>query len=52
MRSGDTGPDLDLDPRQRRAGLYRTALLDNHGYVSPATMNLVEEALREFLELP
>src|SRR5215510_2333443 len=32
--------------------LDRTALRDNHGYVSPATMNLVEDALRDFLELP
>jgi mRNA interferase MazF len=31
--------------------LDRTALRDNHGFVSPATMNLIEEALREFLEL-
>lgn len=30
----------------------RTALRDNHGFVSHATMSLVEEALREFLELP
>jgi mRNA interferase MazF len=32
--------------------LDRTALRDNHGFVSHNTMNLVEEALREFLELP
>ena len=32
--------------------LDRTALRDNHGFVSHATMTLVEEALREFLELP
>jgi mRNA interferase MazF len=32
--------------------LDRTALRDNHGYVSPATMSLIEAALREFLELP
>jgi len=32
--------------------LDRTALRDNHGFVSHATMNVVEEALREFLELP
>lgn len=32
--------------------LDRTALRDNHGFVSPTTMNEVEEALREFLELP
>ena len=32
--------------------LDRTALRDNHGFVSHATMNAVEVALREFLELP
>ncbi len=32
--------------------LDRTALRDNHGYVSHATMNAIEAALREFLELP
>jgi mRNA interferase MazF len=32
--------------------LDRSALRDNHGFVSPATMNAVEDALREFLELP
>jgi mRNA-degrading endonuclease toxin of MazEF toxin-antitoxin module len=32
--------------------LDRTALRDNHGFVSHATMNVAEEALREFLELP
>lgn len=32
--------------------LDRTALRDNHGFVSYATMNAVEAALREFLELP
>lgn len=32
--------------------LDRTALRDNHGFVSHDTMNLIEEALREFLELP
>ncbi len=32
--------------------LDRTALRDNHGLVTNATMNAVEEALREFLELP
>jgi mRNA interferase MazF len=32
--------------------LDRTALRDNHGFVSHATMNAVETALREFLELP
>jgi mRNA-degrading endonuclease toxin of MazEF toxin-antitoxin module len=32
--------------------LDRTALRDNHGFVSHTTMNTVEEALREFLELP
>ncbi|WP_432839794.1 type II toxin-antitoxin system PemK/MazF family toxin [Dactylosporangium sp. CA-092794] len=32
--------------------LDRTALRDNHGFVSHATMNAVEAALREFLELP
>lgn len=32
--------------------LDRSALRDNHGFVSHATMNAVENALREFLELP
>ena len=32
--------------------LDRTALRDNHGFVSQETMNAVETALREFLELP
>jgi len=32
--------------------LDRTALRDNHGFISNATMNAVEAALREFLELP
>jgi mRNA interferase MazF len=32
--------------------LDRTALRDNHGFVSHDTMNAVEAALREFLELP
>ena len=32
--------------------LDRTALRDSHGFVSHATMNEVEHALREFLELP
>jgi mRNA interferase MazF len=32
--------------------LDRAALRDNHGFVSQATMNAVENALREFLELP
>ena len=32
--------------------LDRSALRDNHGFVSHATMNAVEAALREFLELP
>lgn len=32
--------------------LDRGALRDNHGFVSHATMNAVEEALREFLDLP
>jgi mRNA-degrading endonuclease toxin of MazEF toxin-antitoxin module len=32
--------------------LDRTALRDNHGFVSDRTMNAVEDALREFLELP
>jgi mRNA interferase MazF len=30
----------------------RTALRDNHGFVSHATMTAVEDAVREFLELP
>jgi mRNA interferase MazF len=30
----------------------RSALRDSHGFVSHATMNAVEDALREFLELP
>jgi len=32
--------------------LDRTALRDNHGFISHETMNSVETALREFLELP
>ena len=32
--------------------LDRTALRDNHGFVSHGTMAAVEDALREFLELP
>lgn len=32
--------------------LDRSALRDNHGFVSLATMNAVETELREFLELP
>ena len=32
--------------------LDRTALRDNHGFVSHTTMNAIEAALREFLELP
>jgi mRNA-degrading endonuclease toxin of MazEF toxin-antitoxin module len=32
--------------------LDRTALRDCHGFVSHATMTAVEEAIREFLELP
>jgi mRNA interferase MazF len=32
--------------------LDRTALRDNTGFVSHATMTAVEEALREFLDLP
>jgi len=32
--------------------LDRIALRDNLGYVSHATMNAIEAALREFLELP
>ncbi len=32
--------------------LDRSALRDNHGYVSHATMNAVEDAVREFLDLP
>jgi mRNA-degrading endonuclease toxin of MazEF toxin-antitoxin module len=32
--------------------LDRSALRDNHGFVSRDTMNAVEDALREFLELP
>lgn len=32
--------------------LDRTALRDNHGFVSHPTMNVVETSLREFLELP
>ena len=30
----------------------RSALRDNHGFVSHHTMNAIETALREFLELP
>ena len=32
--------------------LDRSALRDNHGFISHDTMNAVEIALREFLELP
>lgn len=32
--------------------LDRTALRENHGFVSHVTMNAVESALRGFLELP
>jgi mRNA interferase MazF len=32
--------------------LDRTALRDNHGFVSHETMNVVETGLREFLDLP
>lgn len=32
--------------------LDRSALRDNHGFVSDDTMDAVETALREFLELP
>jgi mRNA interferase MazF len=32
--------------------LDRSGLRDNHGFVSHATMNAVDDALREFLELP
>jgi mRNA interferase MazF len=32
--------------------LDRSALRDNHGFVGHDTMNAVEAALREFLELP
>ena len=32
--------------------LDRSALRDNHGFVSHPTMNAVEVALREFLEFP
>jgi mRNA interferase MazF len=32
--------------------LDRSALRDNHGFVSHDTMNAIEAALREFLELP
>lgn len=32
--------------------LDRTALRDNHGFVSHPTMSRVEDAIREFLELP
>lgn len=32
--------------------LDRTALRDNHGFVSHATMTATEDGLREFLELP
>jgi len=32
--------------------LDRSALRDNHGFVANSTMNAVEAALREFLELP
>ncbi len=32
--------------------LDRSALRDNHGFVSHDTMNAIEAALREFLDLP
>jgi mRNA interferase MazF len=32
--------------------LDRTAFRDNHGFVSHETMTEIEDALREFLELP
>lgn len=32
--------------------LDRATLRNNHGFVSHATMNAIEDALREFLELP
>lgn len=32
--------------------LDRSALRDNHGFVAHTTMTSVEDALREFLELP
>ena len=32
--------------------LDRTALRENHGFVSHPTMNAVEEAIGDFLELP
>lgn len=32
--------------------LDRTALRENHGFVSHPTMKAVEEAIRDFLELP
>jgi mRNA interferase MazF len=32
--------------------LDRTALRDNHGFVSHSTMTTVEDAVRDFLELP
>ena len=32
--------------------LDRSGLRDNHGFVSHDTMNAIETALREFLELP
>ncbi|MFC6565005.1 type II toxin-antitoxin system PemK/MazF family toxin [Actinoplanes utahensis] len=32
--------------------LDRTSFRDLHGFVSHATMNAVEEAIRDFLELP
>jgi mRNA interferase MazF len=32
--------------------LDRSALRDNHGFVSHDTMSAIEDALREFLELP
>jgi mRNA interferase MazF len=32
--------------------LDRDALRDNHGFVSLTTMNTIEGALREFIELP
>lgn len=54
---------VKLSPDDPLAGAYvrihsvvqildRSALRENHGFVSHITMNVVEDALREFLELP
>jgi mRNA interferase MazF len=65
VRGVDRADDLTirLGPDDPLSGAYvripsvlqitdRGALRDNHGFVSHETMNVVEDALRGFLELP